>query len=257
MNAKVEQAKLALSLMDLTSLNDTDTDQNIIDLCSNASSEYGHVAAVCVYPQFIETALDSLHSHNAKGVKVATVTNFPHGKNDPSLAQKETEKATLMGAHEVDVVFPYQAFMAGDKKVAADLVAASREACGDKAQLKVIIESGVLQTESLIRSASEICIEQGAHFIKTSTGKVEVNATLDATRYMLTSIKESGQNVGFKAAGGIKTLEQATDYLALANELMGKDWVNANTFRFGASSLLANLLASIKGISHTDSAGNY
>ena len=103
--ASIEQAKLALSLMDLTSLNDNDTDQSIISLCSNAISEHGQVAAVCVYPQFIETALDSLHTHHAKGVKVATVTNFPHGKNDPALAQKETEKAVFMGAHEIDVVF--------------------------------------------------------------------------------------------------------------------------------------------------------
>lgn len=257
MTSQIEQAKLALSLMDLTSLNDNDTDKNIIDLCSNAASEFGQVAAVCVYPQFIETALDSLHSHNAKGVKVATVTNFPHGKNDPTLAQKETEKAVLMGAHEVDVVFPYQALMAGDKKVGIDLVAASREACGDKAQLKVIIESGVLKSESHIRQASEICIEQGAHFIKTSTGKVDVNATLEATSYMLTSIKESGLNVGFKAAGGIKTLDQASDYLALANKIMGEGWVNQNTFRFGASSLLANLIASIKGETHTPSTGSY
>ncbi len=250
MSSTIEQAKLALSLMDLTSLNDKDTDQNIIDLCGNAASEYGQVAAVCVFPQFIETALDSLHSHNIKGVKVATVTNFPHGKNDPSLAQKETEKAVLIGANEVDVVFPYQAFMAGDSKVAADLVQASKEACSDKAQLKVIIESGKLQSEKHIRHASEICIEQGADFIKTSTGKVEVNATLEATEYMLDSIKRSGQNVGFKAAGGIKTLEQAKDYIALANKIMGPNWVNSNTFRFGASSLLASLLAAIKGESH-------
>ena len=250
MSSTIEQAKLALSLMDLTSLNDSDTDQTIIDLCSHASSEHGQAAAVCVYPQFIETALDSLHSHNAKGVKVATVTNFPHGKNDPVLAQKETEKAVLIGANEVDVVFPYQAFMAGDTRVAADLVTASREACGDKAELKVIIESGQLQSEQLIRQASEICIEQGAHFIKTSTGKVEVNATLEATRFMLTSIKESGKAVGFKAAGGIKTLEQANDYLALAREIMGQDWVNSQTFRFGASSLLSNLIAAIKGEAH-------
>lgn len=257
MVSTTEQAKLALSLMDLTSLNDNDTDQNIIDLCSNAASEHGQVAAVCVYPQFIETALDSLHSHNVKGVKVATVTNFPHGKNDPALAQKETEKAVFMGAHEVDVVFPYQALMAGDRKVGADLVTAAREACGDKAQLKVIIESGVLSTEQLIRQASEICIEQGAHFIKTSTGKVDINATLDATKYMLTSIKESGLNVGFKAAGGIKTLDQANDYLALASMIMGDNWANKNTFRFGASSLLANLLAVIKGESITPTTGNY
>lgn len=255
--ASIEQAKLALSLMDLTSLNDNDTDQSIISLCSNAISEHGQVAAVCVYPQFIETALDSLHTHHAKGVKVATVTNFPHGKNDPALAQKETEKAVFMGAHEIDVVFPYQALMAGDIKIGADLVAATREACGSKAQLKVIIESGGLHSEQLIRQASEICIEQGADFIKTSTGKVEVNATLDATKYMLTSIKESGLNIGFKAAGGIKTLEQANDYLVLASKIMGDNWANKDTFRFGASSLLANLLAIIKGESITASTGNY
>ena len=246
----------ALPLIDLTSLNETDTDAVITKLCQDAHTPYGQVAAVCVYPKFVEHAKLWLKQEGSN-VKVATVTNFPNGGNDPHLAMKETELARQYGADEIDIVFPYQAFMAGDRKIAQDLVQSCREACGDNLVLKVILESGVMQSESDIRSASEICIEQGADFLKTSTGKVAVNATLEATGYMLDTIKQSGKVVGFKAAGGIKTTEQAMDYLALAESIMGTDYLKANRFRFGASSLLNHLLASIEGRAHSSTNSGY
>lgn len=234
-------AKQVLSLIDLTSLNSTDTDNSIIQLAATAKNDLGQVAALCVYPQFIETALDSLHSHGIKGVNVATVVNFPAGKSSPSVVQCETEKSLIFGAHEIDLVFPYIEFMKGNHAFAQDIILATKEACKVNTKLKVIIESGVLNSEKLIRSASELCIDLGADFIKTSTGKVPVNATYEAASYMLTTIKESGKDVGFKAAGGIQTLHQASEYMSLAQNIMGDTWLDKKNFRFGASSLLNSI----------------
>ena len=239
-------ATQVLSLIDLTSLNTNDTDQEIIQLCGKARNQFGQVAALCVFPQFIETALDSLHSHHIKGVRVATVSNFPHGKNNPSITHKEVEKAVLMGAQEVDVVFPYSAFMAGDTKIAEELVVASKDACSSGVKLKVILETGALKTERLIRQASELCIEHQADFLKTSTGKVSINATYDAASFMLDTIKQSGKNVGFKASGGIRNLMQASEYMSMASNIMGDNWVCADNFRFGASSLLDDLITELQ-----------
>lgn len=234
-------AEKVLSLIDLTSLNTNDTDADIIRLAASAKNDLGQVAALCVYPQFIETALDSLHSHGIKGVNVATVVNFPAGKNTPSSVQCETEKSLIFGAHEIDLVFPYAEFMKGNQAIAHDVVLAAKESCKTTTKLKVIIESGVLNSEKLIRSASELCIDLGADFIKTSTGKVPVNATYEAASYMLTTIKESGKDVGFKAAGGVQTLHQASEYMSLAQNIMGESWLDKKNFRFGASSLLNSI----------------
>lgn len=239
----MHMAKQALQLMDLTSLNDEDTDAVIENLCQQADTPFGSPAAVCVYPKFIQTARQSLDKLGLQAVKVATVTNFPHGKADIESARAQTQEAVAFGADEVDVVFPYQALIEGDEAVGEQLVRACKEACADKAKLKVIIESGELKSEALIAKASQLAINGGADFIKTSTGKVAVNATLSAAKTMLQVIKDSGRDVGFKAAGGVRTAEEAQDYLQLAKEMMGEDWVNAEHFRFGASGLLKNLLA--------------
>ncbi len=177
-------------------------------------------------------------------VKVATVTNFPHGNNDIALAVRETQNAIAKDADEVDVVFPYRALMGGDEVIGAKLVTECKAACGDKT-LKVIIESGELKTPELIKKASEIAIANGADFIKTSTGKVPVNATLESAEIMLNVIKNSGKTVGFKAAGGVRSTEDAKAYLQLAEKIMGKNWINADNFRFGASGLLGSLLATL------------
>ncbi len=242
-------AKLALSLMDLTSLNDDDTDEKIIELCQKANTTYGQTSAVCVYPQFVQMAKKTLSEQNTPQVKVATVTNFPHGNADIAKAVAETKSAVANGADEVDVVFPYRAliddFEQGEK-VGAELVAKCKEICQkNNVLLKVIIETGELKTAELIKKASEIAIANGADFIKTSTGKVAVNATLESAEIMLNVIKDSGRNIGFKPAGGVRSAEDARDYLQLAEQIMGDNWLSSATFRFGASGLLASLLATL------------
>lgn len=237
-----DAARLALSLMDLTTLNDSDTDAVVTALCQQAKQAVGMTAAVCVYPQFIGTAQKALAAAGAQAVKIATVTNFPHGRAIVVTAVEETQQAVAMGADEVDVVFPYQALMAGDAQIGLDLVRQCKAVCPPGVALKVIIESGELKAPALIRQASELAIDGGADFIKTSTGKVAVNATLEAAEIMLTVISEKQKPVGFKAAGGIKTVAQAAEYLALAERIMGKAWISPGTFRFGASSLLNDIL---------------
>lgn len=243
-----DSSKLALSLMDLTTLNENDTDEKVIALCQQANTEFGTPAAVCVYPRFVPIARKTLKAEGIEQVKIATVTNFPHGNADIEIAVAETKAAVAYGADEVDVVFPYKALIAGDEQVGFELVKQTKAVCqANNVLLKVIIETGELQTEGLIRKASEIAIRSGADFIKTSTGKVPVNATLESARIMLETIRDLGvqDRVGFKAAGGVKTAEEAAQYLELANSILGKEWVNSSHFRFGASSLLANLLATL------------
>lgn len=248
-----QAAQRALQLMDLTTLNDNDTDASVIALCHQAKSPAGHTAAVCVYPRFVPVARKTLKEIGAVDIKIATVTNFPHGNDDIGIAVAETKAAAAYGADEVDVVFPYRALMAGNQEIGFELVKACKAACGDDVMLKVIIESGELKTPELIRAASEIAIAAGADFIKTSTGKVAVNATPEAAKIMLEVIKEKNPAVGFKAAGGVKNAQQAADYLALAESVLGENWVSAKTFRFGASSLLGSLLQTLGHQSQTSS----
>ncbi|MDN2480350.1 deoxyribose-phosphate aldolase [Vibrio astriarenae] len=233
----------ALKLMDLTTLNDDDTDAKVIQLCHDAKTAVGNTAAICIYPRFIPIAKKTLREQGTPEVRIATVTNFPHGNDDIDIAVAETKAAVAYGADEVDVVFPYRALIAGDENVGFELVKQCKAACGD-VLLKVIIETGELKEEALIKKASQICIEAGADFIKTSTGKVPVNATPEYARMMLEVIRDMNvaETVGFKPAGGVRTAEDAAQYLAMADEILGDNWVDARHYRFGASSLLTNLL---------------
>lgn len=233
----------AIGLMDLTTLSADDTEQKVIQLCQDAHTAAGDTAAVCIYPRFIPIARKTLREQDTPHIKIATVTNFPQGGNDLEIAAAETRAAVAYGADEVDVVFPYRALMSGDQSIGMELIKSCRDICGSDAKLKVIIESGELKTAQLIRLASEISIAAGADFIKTSTGKVPVNATLEAAQVMLQVIKDSGRfDIGFKAAGGVKDAQAAAQYMQLAQQIMGDDWFNAEHFRFGASSLLSCLL---------------
>ncbi|MBO1271519.1 deoxyribose-phosphate aldolase [Shewanella sp. 4t3-1-2LB] len=241
-----QAARQAIRLMDLTTLNDDDTEQKVIALCHKAQTPAGNTAAVCVYPRFVPIARKTLNSIGATDVKVATVTNFPHGNDDLDIALLETKAAVAYGADEVDVVFPYRALMAGNETIGYELVKACKQACGKQALLKVIIESGELQDPALIRKASEIAIDAGADFIKTSTGKVPVNATIEAAEIMLTVISEKNPQVGFKPAGGVRDAAQAAEFLGVAQRILGADWISPRTFRFGASSLLTNLLHTLE-----------
>lgn len=238
-------AQRGINLMDLTTLNDDDTDQKVIDLCQKALTPAGKTAAICIYPRFIPIARKTLRELGAEDVRIATVTNFPHGNDDIDIAVAETKAAVAYGADEVDVVFPYRALMSGNEQVGYDLVKACKAACGDKL-LKVIIESGELKTPELIRKASEIAIDAGADFIKTSTGKVPVNATIEAAEIMMTVISEKNPKIGFKPAGGVRDAAATALFLNTAERILGKDWVSPRTFRFGASSLLGALLHTLE-----------
>ena len=240
-----DAAKKAISLMDLTSLNDDDTREKITRLCHDAHTPAGDTAAVCIYPRFVPLAKKVLKEQETPQIKVATVTNFPWGDDDIEIAVAETRAAVAYGADEVDVVFPWRAFKKGNDRIGFDLVKACRIVCGDEVKLKVILETGELKKPSLIAKASEIAIDAGAHFIKTSTGKVKVNATLEAAEVMLETIKKVNPSVGFKAAGGVRDAEAARAYLELAEKIMGSGWVDKRHFRFGASSLLGNLLKTL------------
>lgn len=236
-----EVAKRAIGLLDLTSLNDNDTDEVIVDLCAKAHGEFGHTAAVCVWPRFVKLAKKEL---DGTPVRIATVVNFPHGGTDVEATVAETKQAIADGADEIDVVLPYKTFMEGDMDSSKALLTATKKACGGKI-MKVIIESGVLTHANTIADASRLSIECGADFIKTSTGKTPVSATLEAANVMLEAIRDSRKPVGFKASGGVRTTEQAADYMALADKIMGPKWISPKTFRFGASGLRDSLLASM------------
>jgi deoxyribose-phosphate aldolase len=240
-----KEAKLAVKLMDLTSLNDNDTSASIAALINSINPLLGTPAAVCVYSYFIGDAKTGLAARNLAYVKVATVTNFPSGDNALADVINETQGAVAQGADEIDLVIPYKALIKGDENTVFDYVSQSKKACGEHTKLKVIIESGELQSEKLITRATELAIQGGADFVKTSTGKVAINATLQSAGYILSAIKLSEKNVGFKAAGGVKTVADATEYLNLGMHIMGESYLQAETFRFGASSLLNDVYSEL------------
>ena len=233
-------ARRALGLVDLTNLDDVVTAADIRALCARASSPHGSVAAVCVWPRFVTIAKRTLLN---TAVRVATVTNFPSGAERLEDVVAQTRAALADGADEIDVVLPYRAFASGDTATAVGLLdAVRREVPSDGMHvLKVILETGELGDEALIGAASRAAIEHGADFIKTSTGKTTVSATLDATAVMLAVIRDTDRRIGLKPSGGIRTLADAAAYLDQADATMGETWVSPYTFRFGASGLLSAL----------------
>lgn len=260
-----EIATKAISLIDLTSLTDQETSDDIVKLCQQAKSPGGNTAAICIFPRFIPLAKKLLTAQGTPEIKIATVTNFPHGNDDVAIALAETKAAVAYGADEVDVVFPYHALINGDALTGFELVEACKKSCPKGILLKVIIESGELKTPELIKLASEISIRAGADFIKTSTGKVKVNATPEAAEIMLNVIKSTNtatKDTGFKAAGGVANVDDAQVYLNLATQILGDDWVTTKHYRFGASSLLNNLLLTLdfkdqSTVNSTSSSTNY
>jgi deoxyribose-phosphate aldolase len=235
-------AARAIRLLDLTSLNDGDDEAAVSVLCNRAATAPGPVAAVCIWPRFI-TLARGLLEHS--GVRVAAVANFPAGGDDIAAAVLETEDIVNQGGDEVDLVMPYTRWLGGDVTVARDMIAACKAACGEQVLLKVILETGDLRDPAKIYAAAGDAIAAGADFVKTSTGKIAVSATLEAAEAMLRAIKDSGRDVGFKAAGGIRDTAAAGAYLALADRIMGPDWADPLHFRFGASGLLDDLLAQL------------
>lgn len=250
-----ETAARALSLLDLTNLKDDCTPEAIEALCARAHTAFGDTAAICIWPRFVAQARALLGQGSA--VRIATVVNFPSGDLDIDTVVAETRQAVADGADDIDLVIPYRALMQGDEAAVTAMVAAVREACPAPLVLKTILETGELKDVSLIRRASELAIAAGADFIKTSTGKVAVNATLEAADIMLQAIRDSRGKVGFKPAGGISTVAEAALYLRLADTIMGEDWVMPSTFRFGASGLLDDVLGILSGAKPLAQASGY
>lgn len=252
-SSKVEAIKLAVSMIDLTTLEGKDSEGKVHALCQKAlrpldgTEEIPHVAAVCVYPNMIKTAKSALAGTNVKVASVATA--FPSGQSPMKLKIEEVKRVVQMGADEVDMVISRGEFLEGNYDHTFNEVKAIKEACGN-AHLKVILETGELETFDNVRKASMISMLAGADFIKTSTGKVQPAATLPVTLVMLEAIRdfynETGKVIGMKPAGGIRTTKDAIAYLCLVKETLGEKWLNPDLFRMGASSLLNDLLMQYK-----------
>ena len=236
MTALPEISRL-IGLLDLTSLNDGH-DDDIAGLCARALTPLGPVAAVCSWPEF---ATDMVRRMAGRGPKVAVVLDFPEGHGPLEAVLSEARQALADGAEELDLVWPYRTWQAGERQTALDLVRALKQVSGS-ARLKVILETGVLRDPGAIAAASKDAIEAGADMLKTSTGKTASGASLPAAEAMLRAIQASGREVGFKASGGIGTVDQAAAYLSLAEEIMGAGWATPDRFRIGASRLLDALL---------------
>jgi deoxyribose-phosphate aldolase len=247
--AKAQAIDLAISMVDLTTLEGADTPGKIRALCAKAVHpdpgvpDVPKVAAVCVYSDLVGVAVKEL---KGTGVGVASVaTAFPSGRAPLEAKLADTRRAVADGASEIDMVIDRGAFLAGDHRKVFDEIVAIKQACG-QAHLKVILETGELNTYDNVRRASWLAMLAGADFIKTSTGKVAPAATLPVTLVMLEAVRDYrtryGRQVGVKPAGGIRTTKDAIKYLVLVNETAGPDWLHPDHFRLGASSLLNDLL---------------
>jgi deoxyribose-phosphate aldolase len=230
--------KKIYSLIDLTSLNENDDSDKVAALCGKAVRPDAHVAAVCVYPQFVKQVVAALHE---TPVKIATVVNFPEGDDSLESITHSIQRALNDGANEIDLVFPYSRYLAGEESYAKEFLNVCKSVCGDHT-LKVILETGALDDLKTIADVSELAIEAGADFLKTSTGKMAIGATLTAATVMLQTIKSASRSVGFKVSGGVRTISQALEYIALAEKIMDVGWVTSEHFRIGASQLVDVLL---------------
>ncbi|MEM7601345.1 MAG: deoxyribose-phosphate aldolase, partial [Verrucomicrobiota bacterium] len=246
--AKRTGLKMAVSMMDLTTLEGADTEGKVTRLCRKArqpmTARYDcpPCAAVCVYPNQVAHAVAEL---DGTGIPVASVaTGFPSGQYPLKLRLADVKDAVKSGAHEIDMVISRGTFLEGKLAEVSKEISAVKEACGE-AHLKVIFETGELQAYDHVRLVSQLAIEAGGDFIKTSTGKVSPAATLPVTLVMLEAVRdhffETGQRIGVKPAGGIRTAKEALQYLVMVKETLGDDWLTPDLFRFGASSLLGDV----------------
>ncbi len=252
-DSKIFALELAIRMMDLTTLEGADTPGKVRALCAKAmypdpgDPSVPHVAAVCIYPSLVPVARRAL---KGSGVKLASVaTAFPSGQAPLDVKLADVRAAVEAGADEIDMVIDRGAFLSGRIGLVYEEVVAVKEACGDT-HLKVILETGELGTYDAVRKASLVAIAGGADFIKTSTGKVSPAATLPVTLCMLEVIRdvhdETGLVIGMKPAGGIRTAKQAVQYLCVLHETLGPDWLTPDLFRFGASSLLNDVLLQLR-----------
>ena len=251
--SKLAGLKMVLSMIDLTTLEGMDTDKKVQQLCYKATHIHNelpdlpNVAAVCVYPTMVKTASNALKDFDVKVASVATA--FPSGGSSLKIKIQETKEAIFNGADEVDMVISRGKFHSGEYNYVFDEIATIKETCGSDVRLKVILETGELGDYDHIRFASEIAINAGADFIKTSTGKIKPAATLPITLVMLEAIKDhyynTGKMIGMKPAGGISNSKLALQYLLLVKETLGDLWLDNHWFRFGASSLANDVLMQI------------
>lgn len=250
--AKIQGLKLALNMIDLTTLEGKDTKGKVQQLCFKAmhpddSLDIPTVAAVCVYPNHVATAKKVLKGSSVNIAAVATA--FPSGNSNLKVKLEDTRMAVDEGADEIDMVISRGKFHQGEYQFVFDEIAKIKEACG-KARLKVILETGELGTADNVRRASDIAIWAGADFIKTSTGKISPAATMPVTLLMLEAIKDhylkTGKMVGMKPAGGISDAKTALQYLVMLRETLGNDWMTNQWFRFGASRLTNDILMQLK-----------
>lgn len=254
---KQDWLSLCIRMMDLTTLEGKDTEGKVIQLChkgmrpAQALNAIPSVAAICVYPPFISIAKKTLTGSNVKVASVATY--FPSGHAELALKLSEVRYCVDQGADEIDMVISRGAFHKGDYAYVFDEISAVKEACG-AAHLKVILETGELGALDAIRHASDLALEAGADFIKTSTGKIQPAATLPVTLVMLEAIRDfyykTGKKMGMKPAGGIKDAKTALHYLVMLAETLGDDWMTPELFRFGASSLLNDVLMQLAKMEH-------
>lgn len=250
--SKIQALKLALSMIDLTTLEGNDSEGKVVQLCRKARVPYAPmpelptVAAICVYPNMVATAKKALQGTDINVASVATA--FPSGMAPLNVKLDDTRFAVEEGADEIDMVISRGKFLNGEYNYIYDEIATIKEACGD-AHLKVILETGELETYENVRKASDIAMYAGADFIKTSTGKISPAATQPVTLVMLEAIRDyyqsTGKMVGMKPAGGIRKAKQALQYLVLVKETLGANWLTPEWFRFGASSLTNDLLMQI------------
>jgi len=248
-SAKQAGLRLALSMLDLTTLEGKDSAEKVRSLCRKAITpdpadpSLPHVAAICVYPSLVPVAKQALAG---SAVKIASVaTGFPSGQYPLEVRLDDTRCAVEAGADEIDMVISRGSFLAGERGKVYDEIASIKEACG-AAHLKVILETGELETYDLVRAASDLAIHAGADFIKTSTGKVNPAATMGVTLVMLEAVRDhylkTGAHIGVKPAGGIRTAKQSLHYLVMVKETVGDGWLTPDLFRFGASSLTNDIL---------------
>lgn len=264
--SKIDALYMAISMTDLTTLEGADTPEKIKQLCGKGKNpvpqnfldkinsniqftfkDIPKVAAICVYPEMVPYAVKELEG---SGIEIASVaTAFPAGQLPLDIKLMDVKRAVKYGATEIDMVIDRGAFLRGNYQKVFDEIIKVKDICQNKAHLKVILETGELKTLDNIRAASWLAMEAGADFIKTSTGKVSPAATMPFTLVMLQAIgdyqDQTGKKIGMKPAGGIKTAKEAIHYLVMVNEVLGRDWLHPSLFRFGASSLLNDLLKQI------------
>jgi deoxyribose-phosphate aldolase len=252
-DAKVAGLRLAVRMMDLTTLEGKDTPGKVRAMCGKARMPWcddpsiGPVAAVCVYPNLVPIARRALAGSCVKVASVATA--FPGGKSPLDVKLADVRRAVELGADEIDMVIDRGAMLCGDYAKVFDEIAATKEACTG-APLKVILETGELGSYDVVRKASEMAMAAGGDFIKTSTGKVQPAATPAVTLVMLEAIRDhyyaTGRRIGMKPAGGVRTAKQSLHYLVLVKETLGDAWLTPDLFRFGASALLGDILMQIE-----------